>query len=302
MVITIEDLRKNETRLCGSFLKMVDDVKAMATDPSEQQVLLTQMVLKDLMMNRNKPEAAFSLGFPKKKRSGSRGMQKQNQNQKQRIIIKFKRCVSATTGIASYSCSVSPDSGIVGSRGMQKQNQNQKQRIIIKFKRCVSATTGIASYSCSVSPDSGIVVNPDPLHDDQKQDLKLKLKLKSKKRCYSEIEQAGDEGFEDINSKRLRKGKNHKRVLPSAQSMTEYFPKEELQDCFRDHPKPRARAIAIAGKRNEIKINHSVCSLSLGDASNFFLCLPGMLAYMCSFSFRLGLLMLLIIYLCSFSS
>ncbi|XP_040366245.1 uncharacterized protein LOC112176028 isoform X6 [Rosa chinensis] len=260
MVITIEDLRKNETRLCGSFLKMVDDVKAMATDPSEQQVLLTQMVLKDLMMNRNKPEAAFSLGFPKKKRSGS--------------------------------------------RGMQKQNQNQKQRIIIKFKRCVSATTGIASYSCSVSPDSGIVVNPDPLHDDQKQDLKLKLKLKSKKRCYSEIEQAGDEGFEDINSKRLRKGKNHKRVLPSAQSMTEYFPKEELQDCFRgsDHPKPRARAIAIAGKRNEIKINHSVCSLSLGDASNFFLCLPGMLAYMCSFSFRLGLLMLLIIYLCSFSS
>ncbi|KAM5574798.1 hypothetical protein ABKV19_013975 [Rosa sericea] len=95
MVIRIEDLRKNETRLCGSFLKMVEDVKAMASDPSEQQVLLTQMVLKELMMNRNKPEAAFSLGFPKKKRSGSRGMQKQNQ--KQRIIIKFKRCVSATT-------------------------------------------------------------------------------------------------------------------------------------------------------------------------------------------------------------
>ena len=187
MVITIEDLRKNETRLCGSFLKMVEDVKAMASDPSEQQVLLTQMVLKELMTNRNKPEAAFSLGFPKKKRSGSRGMQK----------------------------------------------QNQKQRIIIKFKRCVSATTGTASYSCSVSPDSGIVVNPDPLHDDQKQDLKLKLKLKSKKRCYSEIEQAGDEGFEEINSKRLRKGKNDKRVLPSVQSMTVDFPKEELQDRIR---------------------------------------------------------------------
>ncbi|XP_040367907.1 uncharacterized protein LOC121050795 isoform X2 [Rosa chinensis] len=252
MVITIEDLRKNETWLCGSFLKMVDDVKAMATDPSEQQVLLTQMVLKELMMNRNKPEAAFSLGFPKKKRSESRGM-----------VLK-ELMMNRNKPEAAFSLGF-PKKKRSGSRGMQKQNQNQKQRIIIKFKRCVSATTGIASYSCSVSPDSGIVVNPDPLHDDQKQDLKLKLKLKSKKRCYSEIEQAGDEGFEDINSKRLRKGKNDKRVLPSAQLMTEYFPKEELQDRIRGshHPKPSARAIAIAGKRNEIKISMTSFALSL---------------------------------------
>ncbi|PRQ20329.1 hypothetical protein RchiOBHm_Chr7g0227011 [Rosa chinensis] len=128
MVITIEDLRKNETWLCGSFLKMVDDVKAMATDPSEQQVLLTQMVLKELMMNRNKPEAAFSLGFPKKKRSESRGM-----------VLK-ELMMNRNKPEAAFSLGF-PKKKRSGSRGMQKQNQNQKQRIIIKFKRCVSATT-----------------------------------------------------------------------------------------------------------------------------------------------------------------
>ena len=172
MVISLEDLRRNDSSLCGSFLKLVDDVKAMTADPSEQQVILTQMVLIELMMNKTKPEALFSLGFPKKKRTS--GIQKKR-------------------------------SGI--------QKQSEKPRIIIKFKRCVSLTTGIASYSCSVSNSSGVDVNPDPLcGDDQKQDLKLRLRLRSKKRCYSETDEAGSEGSEVINSKRLREGDLQDRI------------------------------------------------------------------------------------------